>query len=118
MRKILTAVIAAAGIAAASAATTQPSFPGGKEALDNYIATNRVYPETAKNNGIEGVVNVGFTVKADGTIGSIKIIRMVDPDLEQESVRLVKGMPKWNPATDNGNPVESTTQIAVPFILE
>ena len=49
---------------------------------------------------------------------AIKIKRMVDPDLEGEAIRLVKQMPKWTPASDNGNPVESTAEIDVSFSLD
>lgn len=56
-------------------------------------------------------------MKSDGSIGSIKIVRMIDPDLEQEAIRLVKSMPKWTPADDGGNPVDATATVAIPFIL-
>ena len=95
-----------------------PEYPGGKDAMNQYLTTNLKYPETAKANGIEGVVDVAFTVKADGSIGAIKIVRMVDPDLEQEAIRLVKNMPAWTPADKNGAPVDAQTQVQVNFILD
>lgn len=94
-----------------------PEYPGGQDALNQYLTTNLKYPATAKANGIEGVVDVAFTVKADGTIGAIKIVRMVDPDLEQEAIRLVKGMPAWTPADKNGQPIDAQTQVQIKFIL-
>lgn len=106
-----------AGFSCAAFALTPASFPGGDEARDQYIKVNMKYPQVAKDNGIEGVVAVIFTVKTDGSIGNIKIKRMVDPDLENEAVRLVKQMPAWEPAMDGGTPVESTAEIDVPFIL-
>ena len=105
------------GLGLGAFAITPASFPGGEAAQEQYILVNLKYPQTAKDNGIEGVVAVVFTVKADGTIGNIKIKRMVDPDLENEAIRLVKQMPNWTPATDNGTPVESTAEIDVPFTL-
>lgn len=102
----------------AAADKTAASFPGGKEAVEKYIADNLKYPAMAKQNDIEGIVTVAFTVKADGSVGSIKIVRMIDPDLEQEAIRLVKNMPKWNPATDDGKPVDSSEQVSIPFLLE
>ncbi|MBO4966233.1 MAG: energy transducer TonB [Muribaculaceae bacterium] len=101
-----------------SAAVVPPSYPGGEEAMQKFIKENLKYPEMSKEMGIEGVVNVQFTVKADGSIGSIKIVRMIDPDLEQEAIRLVKTMPSWTPATDNGSPVDATATVAIPFTLE
>lgn len=102
---------------AAAFAGPEPQYPGGKQALDQYIATNMKYPQAAIDNGIEGVVDVAFIVKTDGSIGSIKIVRMVDPDLESEAIRLVKGMPAWTPADKNGQPIDAQTQIEVNFVL-
>jgi len=100
-----------------SALAADATFPGGKQALDKYIADNLKYPSESKDNGIEGIVDVSFTVKADGTIGSIKILRMIDPGLETEAIRLVKTMPKWTPATKDGAPVDSKVTVAIPFTL-
>lgn len=105
------------GIGAGASAADKPTYPGGQEALDTYIATNMKYPATAKENGVEGVVAVVFTVKADGTIGNIKIKRMVDPDLESEAIRLVKNMPAWTPADKNGTPVDAPAEVNINFEL-
>lgn len=119
MKKIVAFVVLLAGfVISAMAAEVKPAYPGGTEAMNKYISENLQYPEMAKDNGIEGVVDVTFVVKTDGSIGNIKIKRMIDPDLESEAIRLVKGMPKWTPASDNGAPVESTAEISVPFTLE
>lgn len=119
MRKAIITLAAALGISAsAGAAVTPASFPGGSEAETTYITTNLRYPPMSKENGVEGVVSVIFTVRADGSIGNIKIKRMVDPDLESEAIRLVKNMPKWTPASENGTPVESTAEVDIPFTLE
>lgn len=117
-KKTVITLAAAFGITAGAAAQSPASFPGGKEAMDKYITTNLVYPAAARDNGIEGIITVDFTVKADGSIGAIKIMRMVDPDLEQEAIRLVKSMPAWTPATDaSGNPAASTVTLPITFSL-
>lgn len=116
MKKLL---IMAMGLlmSVAAYAGTIPQYPGGKEAMDEFIASNMKYPAAAIENGIEGTVDIAFTVKADGSIGAIKIMRMVDPDLESEAIRLVKIMPNWIPADKNGTPVDAHTQIPIIFIL-
>ena len=63
-------------------AADKPSFPGGDQALNKYLAENLHYPKQAQDNGIEGNVPIQFIVKAAGTISSIKVTRMIDPDLE------------------------------------
>lgn len=101
----------------AYAKTSQPSFPGGEEALMSYLAENIKYPEMAAEMGIEGVVTVEFMVKADGSIGDAKIVRMVDPDLEEEALRVVKNMPRWNPAAIDGEPTEAWFSLPIKFRL-
>lgn len=75
----------------------QPEFPGGQEALMEWIEQNKVYPQEAIAKGIEGRVIVKFTVEEDGTVTNGKIVRGVDPLLDKEALRLVSIMPKWSP---------------------
>ncbi len=63
------------------------------------------------------MVHVKFLVKTDGRLHDFSIVRLVDPDLEAEAVRLVKGMPAWNPATVGGTPVDSDATVLVTFSL-
>ncbi|MDE5870814.1 MAG: TonB family protein, partial [Muribaculaceae bacterium] len=97
--------------------TIPARFPGGEKALASYISKNLKYPQPSINNGIEGVVNVRFVVKTDGALDKLSIVRLVDPDLEAEAMRLVKGMPAWNPATVAGSPVDSESNVEVVFTL-
>lgn len=113
MNKKLLTVAVAAGISLGASAAETAQFPGGQEALQAYITENLRYPSTAKDNGIEGNVELEFIVKADGTISSVKVLRMIDPDLEAEAIRLVTSMPEWQPA-DSG---DSTVKLTVPFRL-
>ena len=119
MKKYLSilASLAIAIPAMAQSDTIPASFPGGEKALTAYINKNLKYPQTSINNGIEGVVQVKFTVKTDGALDKFSIVRLVDPDLEAEALRLVKGMPAWTPATVSGNPVESESTVQVTFTL-
>ncbi|MDE6716907.1 MAG: energy transducer TonB [Muribaculaceae bacterium] len=117
MKKIMTLAILLCSFIGAHALTA-PVFPGGDSALKAYISDNMKYPVSAKDNGIEGVVGVMFVVRPDGSIGNIKIKRMVDPDLESEAIRLVKNMPKWTPADENGTPVESPAEVDIQFTLD
>ena len=101
----------------AYANNSQPSYPGGEEALRNYLSENIQYPPMAAEMGIEGVVTVEFMVKADGSIGDAKIVRMVDPDLEEEALRVVINMPRWNPASKDGVPADAWFSLPIKFIL-
>lgn len=106
-------------MAASAAAATPASFPGGEEALAAFIADNIQYPSEALANDIEGVVKVSFTVESDGSLKNLKIVHMVDPDLENEALRIVRKMPLWNPATnDSGAPVQSSASASIPFSID
>ncbi len=118
MKRFFVAIALIFAMAVPAFSATAPTFPGGEDAMKKYIQENLKYPAMAKENGIEGIVNVAFTVKADGSVGSIKIVRMIDPDLEQEAIRLVKNMPLWTPAEEGGAPVDATATVSIPFILE
>ena len=111
---LLGALLLMAGMAFAA---DKPQYPGGDAALKEYIKSNLKYPQAAIDHGVEGTVDVAFVVKTDGSIGTIKIVRMVDPDLESEAIRLVKGMPAWIPADKNGTPVEAPAQVAIDFVM-
>ena len=119
MKKTLSilASLAIAGTAMAQSDTIPASFPGGEKAMASYIQKNLKYPQPSINNGIEGVVNVRFIVKTDGALDKLSIVRLVDPDLEAEALRLVKGMPAWTPATVGGTPVDSESNVEVVFTL-
>ena len=117
MKKLLIALLAFAGISFGAMAADVPTFPGGADALTKFINENLKYPAPAKENGVEGVVTLKLTIKPDGTIGSIKIVRMVDADLEQEAIRIAKTMPAWIPADKNGQPIEAFVEVPVTFEL-
>lgn len=117
MKKIIIAFFALL-TSVTSFALTPASYPGGENALSSYIKENLKYPAASKENGIEGIVNLSVTVRPDGSVGTIKVMQMIDPDLEQEAIRLVKSMPKWTPASDNGTSVESQVVVSVPFEID
>lgn len=117
MKKIL-AIGMLLGCGLVGFAADTPSFPGGEEALKNYVAANTKYPEIDKENGVEGIVVVGFIVATDGSLKDLKVLKFVDPDLEKEALRVVGGMPAWIPAEKDGSPVEAPSKVEVPFLLE
>jgi len=84
----------------------RPEFPGGRDSLNIYLRKNIVYPESAKKDSIEGKVIVKFYVDTLGYITNISVKQSVRSDIDQEVIRVVSNMPKWNPGT-----------LEVPFVL-
>lgn len=100
-------------------AVEQPAeFPGGQAAMMKWLSNNIRYPESAQQNGISGRVVVKFVVEKDGSIGSPQIVKGVDRDLDQEALRVVKRMPRWQPGKNNGQPVRSYFNLPVTFRLQ
>ena len=95
----------------------QPEFPGGQEALMEWIEQNKVYPQEAIDKGIEGRVVVKFTIEEDGTVTNGKIVRGVDPLLDNEALRLVSIMPKWKPARLDDKDIRTFYTLPVLFKL-
>ena len=95
-----------------------PQFPGGPNALFEYLSKNIKYPVVAEENGIQGRVIVTFVVERDGSITDVKVVKSVDPSLDKEAQRVVKSMPKWIPGKQNGSPVRVKYTVPVTFKLQ
>lgn len=95
----------------------QPEFPGGMEALTKHLGANIRYPEQAKTDKVEGIVHIGFTVKANGSVADANVKRGVRADIDAEALRVVSGMPKWKPATANGKAVDAQMTLPIAFRL-
>ena len=91
------------------------SFPGGRAALMKYIADNIRAPKECLEGAASGRVIVGFTVNEDGSLSDIKIMRSLSPELDEEAIRVVKSMPRWKPAKQNGKAIKSKFTLPVTF---
>lgn len=100
------------------AAEEMPSFPGGEKALMQYIKDNTYYPEEMCEGAAQGRVMVGFVINEDGSISDIKVLRSLTPECDEVAVKIVKGMPKWNPGKQNGKAVKTKYTVPVSFRTE
>ena len=91
----------------------EASFPGGIAACMKYIADNFRYPNIQGDCSIQGKIVVSFIVNEDGNLNDIKVKKSVYSDLDKEAVRVVKSMPKWIPAKQNGKAVKSKYTLPV-----
>ena len=122
-----------------------PQFPGGETELYGWLARNVKYPSEAIEYGVQGRIFVQFVVEKDGNISDIKIAKVSDgraivvtaykakddsPEelnkeneekglkaLQDESIRVVKAMPKWKPGTNKGKPVRCYFHLPINFRL-
>ncbi len=87
-------------------------LPGWKD-FDVYLTRHQVYPEAAKNHGIEGEVILSFGINATGAVTEIKILRSLGFGCDQEAIRLLQQGPKWTPvsSTDQTNSLRGMATI-------
>lgn len=95
-----------------------PEFPGGQQALFEYLSKNIRYPVIAQENGLQGRVICQFVVNQDGSIVDIVVVRSVDPSLDKEAERVIKSMPKWKPGEQRGKAVRVKYTLPVNFRLQ
>lgn len=95
----------------------KPEYPGGTDALMEYVKENIIYPADALNGGVQGCVIVQFTVNPDGSTSDFKIIRSVFPSLDKEAIRVLSQTGKWKPGRQRGRCIPVEFQVPVTFKL-
>lgn len=96
----------------------QPAVPvGGVEAYAQYLADNQSYPTAALQRGVQGTAPVTFVVEKSGVISNVAVTQPLDPELDQEAIRLIKGGPKWTPAQHRGAKVRQRVTVPVSFAI-
>lgn len=97
---------------------SMPKFPGGPGAMNRYLGNNIEYPQMARESGINGRVFVTFVVETDGRVTDIKVLRGIGGGCDEEAVRVVKNMPKWDPGKQRGKPVRVQFNLPIKFTLQ
>ena len=95
-----------------------PEFPGGEEALLEYLRSNLQYPDRCKENNIQGRVFVTFVINKDGKIVDPAVVKSAGPEgveLDVEALRVVSSMPAWTPGKQRGEAVCVKYTVPVTF---
>ena len=90
---------------------------GGRQAYDKYLEDEKMYPQQALENKIEGKVVIEFTIGATGTISDFTVVKKLGFGCDEEVIRLVKEGPGWYPSYIDNEPVESLVRIKTRFEL-
>ena len=96
---------------------TMPSFRGGQQKLFEFIGNNVVYPQEAKEAGIEGKVFVEFYIEKDGTVTDGKVLKGIGYGCDEEALRVIGLMPKWYPGKQRGKAVRVRYTLPINFKL-
>lgn len=95
----------------------QPEFPGGEAARQKFLEDNLRYPQMAREAGIQGTVFVTFVVERDGSVTDVRILRGIGGGCDEEAVRVVSMMPRWEPGRQRGQPVRVQFNMPIRFRL-
>ena len=92
-----------------------PEFPGGIQAMINWMGENMSYPQSCIDQNIEGRVVVSFIVDKTGQVRDAVVVKSVAPELDAEALRVVSSMPNWTPGMQDGKPVNVKYAIPLSF---
>lgn len=97
----------------------EPSFKGGDaNEFSKWVNSRLIYPEDAKESGVQGRVTLLFDIEADGNVTNVRILQGVFESLDIEAVRVVSSSPKWKPGRFKGRAVKVTYSFPVIFQLK
>ena len=96
---------------------SMPGFPGGEAARIQYLNENIKYPQMARESGIQGRVFVTFVVERNGSVTDVKVLRGIGGGCDEEAIRVIQNMPKWEPGKQRGKPVRVQFNMPILFKL-
>jgi len=94
-----------------------PEFPGGEVAMMKFLSDHLEFTQAAKEINLQGTVYVYFVVWNDGSIRDVSILRGLGAGLDEEVVRVIESMPRWNPGIQNGKKVNVEFKMPIKFKL-
>mgnify|MGYP003450965899 FL=1 len=90
-------------------------FQDGYNSIIKFVQQNIKFPAEAQENNVHGKLMVSVVVEKDGSLSDIKIKKGLGYGLDEEIVRIIKMMPKWQPAQHKGKAVRQSQTIMIPF---
>lgn len=106
--------LAPAATPAPQGPTEAPSFPGGIGAWSKFLARHLVIPAEVQP-GERLTVLVRFQVGEDGTLTGFNIVQSGGRSCDEEVLRVLRKMPRWKPALQQGVPVATSFTQPVTF---
>lgn len=97
---------------------SKPQYPGGEQQLISFLSKNIIYPTEANKNRWQGKTLISFNVNEDGSLSDFAVQKSSWPVLDAEALRVVKLMPNWMPATENGKAVKEKVVLPIMFNLK
>lgn len=86
--------------------------------LAYYLNRHLVYPDSAKQKGISGIVYVTFTVEIDGKVSNVKVLNDIGEGCGKMAQKVVEEMPLWEPAVFKEKKVAYELRLPIQFTLD
>lgn len=96
----------------------RPEFPGGEQALMQYVSENLNYPIKARRRGVQGSVVVSFVIEKNGDVSSVEAVKKIGTGCDEEAMRVIREMPRWTPGYVDDRPVKVKYALPLRFRLE
>ncbi len=95
----------------------EASFPGGEAAFHDYVAKEVQYPVRCKDERIKGSVLLRYLVDKSGRISRVSALEETKscPEFTEEAIRIIKRSPRWIPAQQNGEFIDSWRESPIRF---
>jgi periplasmic protein TonB len=97
------------------APSREPEFPGGQAAWMNFLQRNLNAPSELEA-GQKKTVSIRFFVSVDGAITDFEVVQSGGKNFDNEVIRVLKKMPRWKPAIQNGQPIARAFTQPVTFV--
>lgn len=94
---------------------SEVSFPGGSGVMKKFLEKRYIIPDSLVIAGVVlfGTITAAFTIEKDGSLSEFEITQSVNSILDNEWLRVLKMMPKWIPAIQNGKPVKVKNKLSI-----
>lgn len=92
-----------------------PQFPGGAAEFMKWLTKNLKYPPTAQKRKVKGRVVAQFIVNTDGSVSDLELTEKLDYACDNEVLRVLRMMPKWQAGMMNAKPCR--TKVCIPVVF-
>ena len=92
-----------------------PQFPGGAAEFMKWLTKNLKYPAQTQRQKVKGRVVAEFVVNIDGTVSDLALVEHLNTACDQEVLRVLRMMPKWQAGVMNAKPCRTKVRIPVVF---
>ncbi|MFY0688918.1 MAG: TonB family protein [Cyclobacteriaceae bacterium] len=93
-----------------------PEYPGGMDALYQYVSQEIKYPKAARTSGVEGQIWVQVIIEKDGRVSNVETVKGIGGGCDEEGERVLKSIEQFKPAKQRGKAVR--IRMAFPIVFQ